>query len=427
MNTNDANNPMNTGTGAGANYGTSNTGTGLGNSGITSNESTSYSAGTGYSSATGGTTSSDATELDSTNRKPMSTTSPTAPLNSTDPNARPGDDYSATQKGAHIAGSAGATVGRGIDAIQNTTDRAAHAVKDAFTGENDSYDGDHSKRNDYSSDANYNKRNDYSSDYSQDNNYNKRSEFSQNDYNQHNKVANSLGTDSSRPGDDYSATAKGAAVAGTAGAVVGRGIDAVQNTTDRAAHAVKDAFTGEKDSYDYDYKEGSTTSGIFRDRSSAEKAYNSLHERGYSKDDVHLMMSDETRKSQFNDEYDAERTELGDKAMEGAGVGSAIGGTAGAIIGAIAAIGTSVALPGLGLIIAGPLAAALAGAGAGGLTGGLVGALVGSGIPEEHAAEYEQGIKNGGIVMGVKPRNAEDAKYFEEQFKNSNADKVYRY
>ncbi len=68
-----------------------------------------------------------------------------------------------------------------------------------------------------------------------------------------------------------------------------------------------------------------------------------------------------------------------------------------------------------------------AGAGAGGLTGGLVGALVGSGIPEEHAAEYEQGIKNGGIVMGVKPRNAEDARYFEEQFRASNADKVHRY
>jgi len=392
MNTNDSNSPANTGTGAGANYGTSNTGTGLGNSGITSNESTTYNAGTGYDSATGGATSSDNTSLESTSTSPMSTTSPTTPLNTADENSRPGDDYSATQKGANIAGDAGATVGRGIDAVQNTTDRAAHAVKDAVTGENDSYDGDHSKNNEYAN---------------------------------RNTVTNSLGTDSSRPGDDYSATAKGAAVAGTAGAVVGRGIDAVQNTTDRAAHAVKDAVTGENDSYDY--KEGSTTSGIFRDRSSAEKAYHSLHERGYHKDDVHLMMSDDTRKAQFNDEYDAERTELGDKAMEGAGVGSAIGGTAGAIIGAIAAIGTSVALPGLGLIIAGPLAAALAGAGAGGLTGGLVGALVGSGIPEEHAAEYEQGIKDGGIVMGVKPRNAEDAKYFEEQFKNNNADKVYRY
>ncbi|MBD2766331.1 hypothetical protein IC235_00310 [Hymenobacter sp. BT664] len=166
-------------------------------------------------------------------------------------------------------------------------------------------------------------------------------------------------------------------------------------------------------------------SGIFRDRNSAEQAYQSLSSRGYGKDDVNLLMSDETRKTHFGD--NSTHTDLGDKAMEGAGIGSAIGGTAGAVIGAIAAIGTSVALPGLGLIIAGPLAAALAGAGAGGLTGGLVGALVGSGIPEEHAAEYEQGIKNGGIVMGVKPRNAEDAKYFEEEFRRNNGDKIYKY
>ena len=171
--------------------------------------------------------------------------------------------------------------------------------------------------------------------------------------------------------------------------------------------------------------DGGMMTGMFRDRDSAEKAYQSLHSRGYGKDDVNLLMSDETRKTHFGD--DARQTELGDKAMEGAGVGSAIGGTAGAIIGAIAAIGTSVALPGLGLIIAGPLAAALAGAGAGGLTGGLVGALVGSGIPEEHAAEYESGIRDGGIVMGVKPRNADDAKYFEDEFRRNNGDKIYRY
>ena len=174
---------------------------------------------------------------------------------------------------------------------------------------------------------------------------------------------------------------------------------------------------------------GSTTGGMmtssFRDRDSAERAYQTMSSRGYGKDDVNLLMSDETRKKHFGS-HTAD-TDLGDKAMEGAGVGSAIGGTAGAVIGAIAAIGTSVALPGLGLIIAGPIAAALAGAGAGGLTGGLVGALVGSGIPEEHAAEYESDIKQGGIVMGVKPRNDEDAKYFEEEFRRNNGDRVRRY
>ena len=126
-------------------------------------------------------------------------------------------------------------------------------------------------------------------------------------------------------------------------------------------------------------------------------------------------MSDETRKKYFDKDDDV-NTELGDKAMEKAGVGSAIGGTLGAIVGAIAAIGTTLALPGLGLVIAGPVAAALAGAGAGGLTGGLVGALVGSGIPEDRAHEYEKGIKDGGIFMGVKPKNEEDARYLNESW-----------
>ena len=155
---------------------------------------------------------------------------------------------------------------------------------------------------------------------------------------------------------------------------------------------------------------------MFNDRDSAEQAYNSLRSRGYSDKDVNLMMSDETRKKHFEAQHEeGNDTDLGDKAMEKAGVGSAIGGTIGATVAAIAAIGTSLALPGLGLIIAGPLAAGLAGAGAGGLTGGLIGALVGSGIPKERAEEYETGIKQGGIVMGVKPRNEEDARYLQDQ------------
>ena len=166
--------------------------------------------------------------------------------------------------------------------------------------------------------------------------------------------------------------------------------------------------------------------GMFRDRESAERAYNSLSSRGYSKDDVNLVMSDDTRKRHFGNDDDSSNTELGNKALEGTGAGSAIGGTLGAIVGAVAAIGTSVALPGLGLVIAGPLAAGLAGAGAGGLTGGLLGALVGSGIPEDRAKEYESGVKEGGIVMGVHPRNDEDATYLENEWRNSNGQSIYR-
>lgn len=172
-------------------------------------------------------------------------------------------------------------------------------------------------------------------------------------------------------------------------------------------------------------EENRMLSGLFRDKDSAERAYSSLRDRGYSDDDINVMMSDDTRKRYYSGD-DATDTELGSKALEGAGAGSAIGGTLGAIIGGIAAIGTNVLLPGLGLIVAGPLAAALAGAGAGGLTGGLVGALIGSGIPEEHAELYHEGVKDGGIYMGVNPRTDEDADFFENDWKSNKGEHIYR-
>lgn len=153
---------------------------------------------------------------------------------------------------------------------------------------------------------------------------------------------------------------------------------------------------------------------IFDTRETAEKAYDSLISHGFSKDDVNLVMSDDTRKQNFERDTTADSA-LGDKAMEDAGKGSAIGGTVGAVAAAIAAIGTSLVVPGLGLVVAGPIAAAFAGAGVGGLAGGLVGALVGSGVPEETAKTYESGLKNGGIVVGVQPRNAADEQYLTQQ------------
>jgi hypothetical protein len=155
--------------------------------------------------------------------------------------------------------------------------------------------------------------------------------------------------------------------------------------------------------------------GLFNDRESAEFAYDAAAERGYDKDDINLMMSDETRQRHFNDAD--EQTELGSKAAEGAGIGGAVGGTVGAVLAGIAAVGTSIAIPGLGLVIAGPVAAALAGAGAGAATGGIIGALVGSGIPKERVTHYEAGIKKGGIVMGVTPRSDEDAAHLERSWK----------
>lgn len=158
--------------------------------------------------------------------------------------------------------------------------------------------------------------------------------------------------------------------------------------------------------------------GLFPDRDSAELAYQDLSARGYNKDDVNLVMSDETRKRHFSGS-DGLKTELGTKAAEGAGIGAGIGGTLGAIAAAVAAVGTSIVLPGVGLVIAGPLAAALVGAGAGGAAGGLLGALIGWGIPEETVRHYEQGIKDGGILMAVKPRTEDDVQHFSSRWPNT--------
>lgn len=163
--------------------------------------------------------------------------------------------------------------------------------------------------------------------------------------------------------------------------------------------------------------------GLFPDRDSAEKGYQVLSERGYSKDDINVVMSDETKKRHFTTA--GTETELGNKAAEGAGVGGAIGGTVGAIAAAVAAVGTSIAIPGIGLVLAGPIAAALAGAGAGAATGGIVGALVGWNMPEERVKEYDEGIRNGGILMGVRPRSDDDAAHLSTEWKNNRAQDVY--
>ena len=163
---------------------------------------------------------------------------------------------------------------------------------------------------------------------------------------------------------------------------------------------------------------------MFRDRESAERGYDVLRRRGYGDRDVHLLMSDDARHRHFDTDRELS-TELGNKALEGAGVGAGVGGAIGATLTALAAAGTALTIPGIGLVIAGPLAGALAGAGAGGAAGGLVGALVGAGIPEERAKLYEHDLKHGGIMLGVRPRNEEDAVDLEREW-STHGEHVYR-
>ena len=154
-------------------------------------------------------------------------------------------------------------------------------------------------------------------------------------------------------------------------------------------------------------------SSFYDDPVAAGRAYEHLRSRDYPSDDIDVVMSDDTRRKHF------QNTEVGTKAAEGMGVGGAVGGGIGAALAALFAVGTSIAIPGLGVVVAGPIAAALAGAGAGAATGGLIGAMVGAGIPEEHAKAYEEGVRKGGVMIGARERDNLRADELENDFKQS--------
>ncbi len=133
--------------------------------------------------------------------------------------------------------------------------------------------------------------------------------------------------------------------------------------------------------------------GLFETEASAEEAVAHLKQIGYTQNEISVIMKDRNAAREF-------AVDTGSHTMEGVGTGAAIGGTIGAVLAGLLAVG-SVAIPGVGLLAAGPLAAMLAGAGAGGLAGSLLGWLVGVGIPEDVAPYYERGLQAGGIVVAV--------------------------
>lgn len=167
-----------------------------------------------------------------------------------------------------------------------------------------------------------------------------------------------------------------------------------QSATGRARQASNTVTSDPYDNY---------VTSFYSDPVEADRAYGRLRDSDYPMDDVDVVMSNDTRDKYFAD------SEMGSKAAEGMGVGGAVGGGVGAALAAIFAVGSTIAIPGLGMVVAGPIAAALAGAGAGAAAGGLIGAMVGAGIPEDRAKEYEAGIREGGVLIGTRARDRADA------------------
>jgi len=157
--------------------------------------------------------------------------------------------------------------------------------------------------------------------------------------------------------------------------------------------------------------------GLFKSKVAAEAAVDAIIKNGFSRDDISVLMSDATRNKEF-------ALQTRSHAADGLGIGGAIGGAVGAVLAAIVAVGTTIFLPGINLVIAGPIAAALAGAGAGGATGGLIGALIGVGIPEYRAKVYDSENRGGGILIGVEALTDEDVDRLEHLLSDLGAQHV---
>jgi hypothetical protein len=153
---------------------------------------------------------------------------------------------------------------------------------------------------------------------------------------------------------------------------------------------------------------------LFKSREDADSAYEWLLKNGYTSDDIHLLMSEETRQI-YHYEAPIEPATTDEDAVAGLETGAVVGGGLGATLGAVAGVGAAIVIPGLGLAIAGPLAASLAGVG--GLVGGALGALYGSSLPEEAARALEQKIREGSILISVHPHDDESATLIENEWR----------
>ncbi len=127
-----------------------------------------------------------------------------------------------------------------------------------------------------------------------------------------------------------------------------------------------------------------TYMAIFRDSKAAGEAVSELSNQGYTKD-VSVVA-----KNANNTEVQTHEVK------QDVSDGTALGALGALLVGA-----ASFVVPGVGLLVLGPLATVLSGTAAGAITGGVVGALVDWGVPDEQAKDYEERIMRGEVLVAV--------------------------
>lgn len=144
-----------------------------------------------------------------------------------------------------------------------------------------------------------------------------------------------------------------------------------------------------------------TVIGLMDNIGEAQNAVKDLVASGVEREDIGFMANEKHSvpdSAHLNEsEGSLEGKDAASGALAGAGAGAAVGGIAG-----LALSLASLAIPGIGPILAaGPIAAALTGAGIGAVAGGLIGGLTSLGVPEEEAHYYAEGVRRGGILVTV--------------------------
>lgn len=173
--------------------------------------------------------------------------------------------------------------------------------------------------------------------------------------------------------------------------------------------------------------------GLFKDKDSAERAFQSVIDLSYDKSDINVVMSDEVRQRYFLAHNPTTAhpgtTDLEEKAAADTSnsasnmLGGPVGGTVGTLTPVVAAVGVLL-IPGFG-IVAGPVAIALAAAAATGVAVGLMGILTNWGIPDSRVEQYEVGIRAGGILLGVKAHSDADALQIQQRWQESGGEHVH--
>jgi len=139
-----------------------------------------------------------------------------------------------------------------------------------------------------------------------------------------------------------------------------------------------------------------TVTGLFDNYDDAADAVGELEAQGIPHSNISIVANNS------DDWYDTDRSEAVEDAGAGAGIGAVIGGAGGLLTG----LGV-MAIPGIGPVVAaGWLAATatgiVAGAVAGGAVGGIIGVLTESGVPENDAHVYAEGVRRGGTLVTAK-------------------------